>query len=1056
MTTKLNDFIIGALPGCRVVLTLPPVSGQHAHCTWDGHSWWISDLGSTNGTSVDGQIVGRDPVQVSLSSLVGLGSAVLGFDALLVLATAGSYQRHWTVGAGSDCDIVLDQARISTHHARVYLCDNAFILVDLNSTNGTVVDGARLGGHPVSVTLRSSIALAGEAIRFPMLLEPEEARRTGSGSVQQVPPGSYLVGAASYCACQIDAPSVSSKHALLQVTSAGCRLVDIGSANGTTVDGRRLTAEPTPIVAGSQISLGSHPLTLVDLLDRIETEAPTRVVGAHPACDWVPDDASVSTLHAAVMRHPRGLVLIDLGSSNGVRCDGEPIERTPLRQSSTVVIGAQRLTGAELASKVGWQWPQVRGKSQASAPSVVVAVSIPAADGRGSPQGTSKPLPKTSQPRAAPPPTITHTRTPEPVEVDDEPYPMEAQAAPTFALSAVGCFMMLALLGAVGFGLHLATNQSSGGQVVDDDPPGPPPPQPSPVPAPNDGLPGRSAWQTLRTAGDRATQQQSQNKFASLSLAAVDRDLDKASGAPISSWIAPKPDLADHLRTLQRPSSEHDAKKYKLVDANRFNKQGGGSLGAAPRPGRDRFLVPNLGRIPVRDQSKRGTCAAFAGIGNIEYAVLRQFPRLKRPLNLSEQYFYYLAKPTCQDGSCRNRSEEGSSYHTGFSESRSNAGLDIPLERDCRYRGTWRRNDVQAPLPNSCGRGAVDVVQTRVLRSLGDIVASLERDRVPIPIGTRLSDTWQKGGSRFISLRNSGRPDPSKHSGGHAYLIVGYRRVPNMPEEGGLCFYVKNSWGRGWARGGYSCVTQAWLQSYGRGRLVTQVVTEVRLHESLQPSKPPAPKPPPKPAPAPKWRAVRLQGPEQATYFAEMKQQGTSVALRGVVASDGRRTQPAALVRSGGRLYYSGVQVGRIKSGTYVLCAGPYDAVCALRYLPQGRRLVVHIRDRSYGHTLASSKSPVPFVPILPIPGLGRIEVQPPTAKAAGSVSVRVRFVPDNGAPTAELELAVTNEFDLMVAGRTVGSFHPDRMGLCTGKYLAACDMFVDADGLSILPYKGQ
>jgi hypothetical protein len=31
------------------------VSGRHARLTWDGTSWWVVDLGSTNGTMVNGR-----------------------------------------------------------------------------------------------------------------------------------------------------------------------------------------------------------------------------------------------------------------------------------------------------------------------------------------------------------------------------------------------------------------------------------------------------------------------------------------------------------------------------------------------------------------------------------------------------------------------------------------------------------------------------------------------------------------------------------------------------------------------------------------------------------------------------------------------------------------------------------------------------------------------------------------------------------------------------------------------------------------------------------------
>jgi pSer/pThr/pTyr-binding forkhead associated (FHA) protein len=45
---------LGAYSENDIVLGDPYVSGRHARLTWDGSAWWIEDLGSSNGTHVDG------------------------------------------------------------------------------------------------------------------------------------------------------------------------------------------------------------------------------------------------------------------------------------------------------------------------------------------------------------------------------------------------------------------------------------------------------------------------------------------------------------------------------------------------------------------------------------------------------------------------------------------------------------------------------------------------------------------------------------------------------------------------------------------------------------------------------------------------------------------------------------------------------------------------------------------------------------------------------------------------------------------------------------------
>lgn len=52
--------------------------------------------------------------------------------------------REVTIGRKEDNTIILPENYVSGHHARIYLKNNNYILEDLNSTNGTVLNGDRL------------------------------------------------------------------------------------------------------------------------------------------------------------------------------------------------------------------------------------------------------------------------------------------------------------------------------------------------------------------------------------------------------------------------------------------------------------------------------------------------------------------------------------------------------------------------------------------------------------------------------------------------------------------------------------------------------------------------------------------------------------------------------------------------------------------------------------------------------------------------------------------------------------------------------------------------
>jgi Inner membrane component of T3SS, cytoplasmic domain len=65
---------LGADPENDLVLNDKLVSGRHARLRWDGAGWWLEDLGSKNGTFVNGErVVALAAQKVALGSKIQLG-----------------------------------------------------------------------------------------------------------------------------------------------------------------------------------------------------------------------------------------------------------------------------------------------------------------------------------------------------------------------------------------------------------------------------------------------------------------------------------------------------------------------------------------------------------------------------------------------------------------------------------------------------------------------------------------------------------------------------------------------------------------------------------------------------------------------------------------------------------------------------------------------------------------------------------------------------------------------------------------------------------------------
>lgn len=122
---------------------------------------------------------------------------------------------HWMIGRGSTCDFVLDLVAISRQHADVDRRDGLCRLIDLDSRNGTFVNGTRVGRTPQLLRDGDVVVLGGAAhlvFRDPMAtpIGPRVGRLTGVW----INPESHAVWVD---AVRVEPPLSSRQLALLQL-----------------------------------------------------------------------------------------------------------------------------------------------------------------------------------------------------------------------------------------------------------------------------------------------------------------------------------------------------------------------------------------------------------------------------------------------------------------------------------------------------------------------------------------------------------------------------------------------------------------------------------------------------------------------------------------------------------------------------------------------------------------------------------------------------------------------------------------------------------------------
>lgn len=80
----------------------------------------------------------------------------------------------------------------------------------------------------------------------------------------ELPVGDFVIGRSEDCQLALDDPMVSRRHATLRVTAGDVTLVDLGSRNGVTVNGQKITGERR-LVARDRVGIGTHEMTLTEL-----------------------------------------------------------------------------------------------------------------------------------------------------------------------------------------------------------------------------------------------------------------------------------------------------------------------------------------------------------------------------------------------------------------------------------------------------------------------------------------------------------------------------------------------------------------------------------------------------------------------------------------------------------------------------------------------------------------------------------------------------------------------------------------------------------------------
>lgn len=303
-----SELVVGRDEGVDIVIATPAVSRRHARFMMQGGEYIIEDLGSSNGTFVNGdRLIGRRTL--NHRDEIRLGQAI---TLLYTTPTAVDEPEATVVGAKKPTPVVVSHVAQTT-----------------------------IGDEPI----------------IPTAAGPRKLIVTVAGE----PPKSYNLTRSALAIGRLDendivipSPIVSGKHARLEAASGGgYMLVVLAEARnpvlceGKAIEGSRMLRHGDVLRIG-----GQDPGVMVTLSYEAPSEAGQGAraivfdektlitIGRDPSNDVALASPNVSRFHAQIQRVGQRYRVEDLRSSNGVFVNGERVEGSLwLKPDDSIRIG---------------------------------------------------------------------------------------------------------------------------------------------------------------------------------------------------------------------------------------------------------------------------------------------------------------------------------------------------------------------------------------------------------------------------------------------------------------------------------------------------------------------------------------------------------------------------------------------------------------------------------------------------------------------------------------------------------------------------------------------
>jgi pSer/pThr/pTyr-binding forkhead associated (FHA) protein len=182
-----------------------------------------------------------------------------------------------TIGRDKSNSMVLTDEGISGFHAEIHMDEGNIFIMDLNSTNGTKVNGEKITTRlPVEVWDviefdKVKLEIVDPAKRRPTVERESVTKKamenawalqgiSGTMAGNNFPIGKAMIVGREACDIIIDDAMISSRHAKLELDDQILSVKDLGSTNGTFVNGKQI--KEAMLKAGDEIRFDKMAFTV--------------------------------------------------------------------------------------------------------------------------------------------------------------------------------------------------------------------------------------------------------------------------------------------------------------------------------------------------------------------------------------------------------------------------------------------------------------------------------------------------------------------------------------------------------------------------------------------------------------------------------------------------------------------------------------------------------------------------------------------------------------------------------------------------------------------------